>query len=97
MSLQQGFSGRWKLDRHIPIAVLVAIATQTVGVVWWAAKLESRVATLEAGFHEHKSTSVQPDRIATLEAKLSFLVEAVTEIKLALREAQRAARPREAQ
>jgi hypothetical protein len=38
---------RWKIDRHIPVAVLLALVTQTAAVVGWAAALETRVGVLE--------------------------------------------------
>jgi len=37
----------WHLDRRIPAALIMAIAVQTGGLVFWGATLESRVASLE--------------------------------------------------
>jgi selenophosphate synthetase-related protein len=33
----------WHLDRRVPIALIVALAVQTSGIVWWAANLSARV------------------------------------------------------
>lgn len=33
----------WTIDKKVPIAVMVMIALQTASVIWFAAKLESRV------------------------------------------------------
>lgn len=33
----------WHLDRRVPIALIVTLAVQTAGMVWWAASLSSRV------------------------------------------------------
>lgn len=33
----------WHLDRKVPIALIVTVAIQTAGMVWWAASLSSRV------------------------------------------------------
>jgi hypothetical protein len=33
----------WHLDRRVPIALIVALAVQTSGIVWWAASLSGRV------------------------------------------------------
>lgn len=38
---------KWKLDKHVPLALLAAIALQTTGIVWFASKLDSRVGALE--------------------------------------------------
>lgn len=40
-------AGGWHLDKRVPIAIILAIFVQTAGVVWWAARLEARVVTLE--------------------------------------------------
>lgn len=33
----------WHLDKRLPIALIITIAVQTAGLVWWAASLSSRV------------------------------------------------------
>lgn len=37
----------WRVDKHIPLAVIVTIAIQTAAIVWYTAKMDARVATLE--------------------------------------------------
>ncbi len=37
----------WHLDKKVPIAIILAIVVQTCALVWWAAKLDARVSTLE--------------------------------------------------
>ncbi len=39
---------RWHLDRRVPIALILALFIQTVGVVWWAATTDARVGQLES-------------------------------------------------
>lgn len=34
----------WHLSKQVPIALIVTIAVQTVGVVWWAATLSAQVS-----------------------------------------------------
>lgn len=34
----------WHLDRRVPIALILTIIVQTVGLVWWAASLSHQVA-----------------------------------------------------
>lgn len=33
----------WHLDKKVPLALILAMAIQTVGVIWWAASLSTRV------------------------------------------------------
>lgn len=33
----------WHLDKRVPISLILAIAIQTVTIVWWASSMESRV------------------------------------------------------
>ena len=37
----------WHLDKRVPIALIFAIAAQTGMAIWWIAKTESRIQTLE--------------------------------------------------
>ncbi len=42
-----GGTGGWHLDRRVPVALIIAIVTQTIGIVWWAATISARVDGLE--------------------------------------------------
>ena len=33
----------WHLDKKVPLALILAMAVQTIGVIWWAASLSTRV------------------------------------------------------
>tara|TARA_R100001086_G_scaffold249570_1_gene189774 strand:- start:1433 stop:1783 length:351 start_codon:yes stop_codon:yes gene_type:complete len=37
----------WHLNKGVPISLIFAIFVQTVGIVWWAASMDARVAALE--------------------------------------------------
>ena len=43
----QEFTHGWHLDKRVPIAILFALSTQTIGAVWWAATQNARVDDLE--------------------------------------------------
>lgn len=65
MSTAEGVPVRhWTLDKRIPIALLVTIAVQTGGVVWWASTISSRVTALES---RQEATSDIPGRVIRLE------------------------------
>ncbi len=57
---------QWHLDRRVPIAIIVAIGMQTVGITWWAATLSERVAHLEK---EVASRDHFRDRITVVETQ----------------------------
>ena len=37
----------WHLDKRVPVTIILALLGQTMGFVWYAAMLESRVGHLE--------------------------------------------------
>jgi NAD-specific glutamate dehydrogenase len=39
----QNQTDSWHLDKKVPLALILAMAVQTVGVIWWAASLSTRV------------------------------------------------------
>lgn len=63
---QQPASTHWVLDKRIPLAVVITIIMQTAGMVWWAANLSGRVASLEESRSAISSTG-QEGRIIRLE------------------------------
>lgn len=71
----------WKLDKHIPVAVILAMGLQTAGIIWWASSLTERVVVLEA---KAASTSglvtdvaVIKDRIETLKSVSSRIEDKI--------------------
>ena len=58
----------WSADKRVPVALIVAMTVQGVGIVWWAAtmsaqsdQLERRVVVLE------RTVSQLPERLTRLE------------------------------
>lgn len=39
--------GDWHLDRRVPIVFILAILAQSVGLIWYLSKQDSRLASLE--------------------------------------------------
>lgn len=66
----------WKLDRHIPIALVFAMFVQTITIVWWfsgwTATIEERLKSLE---HEGKQTIIRDERIRELENNVGRMDE----------------------
>ena len=56
-------ASNWNLDKRVPIALILAILTQTAAGVWWAASQTARLDTQER-------------RVAVLESNDSKMAEA---------------------
>ena len=85
---------KWRLDRHIPLALIVtiimAVLTQTVAGVWWASAINQRLYDVE-----QRQAILQPqaaERLVKLETTLEFISKGVEEIKVYLRNPHQPAR-----
>ena len=54
-------TGKWHLDKRVPITLLVAIVVQTLCFVWFFSKMDSRIASLEAGAITQKERDDRQD------------------------------------
>ena len=50
---------RWHLDKKVPISIIVALFAQFGGAVWYAGRIEARVAQLE---HDSTAQKARDDR-----------------------------------
>jgi hypothetical protein len=62
----------WQIDRNVPVAILIGLAIQTSSAVWYASKLDSRVAALEA---KQSSNDSLTERLTRVETKLDFIID----------------------
>jgi hypothetical protein len=76
------YERQWHLDKKVPIALILALAVQTVAIVWWAAALSVRVDSLERAA---LAVAPQAERIVRVETKMDMLTATLTEIKAMLR------------
>lgn len=79
----------WMMDKRIPIAVIVTMLVQTSVIIWWAARLDSRVGTLES-FRTESSISrgvdssvdqAQSERLVRLETQFGAIDRALSTIE----------------
>jgi len=68
----------WHLDKKIPVAIIVAIAIQTAGGIWWAATINARVNAIEIA---QTASAPQGDRLTRLEVQVEVVKEGIGEIK----------------
>jgi len=80
--MEEEQSRHWTLDRKVPLALILAIVAQTVGIVWWAASLSERVSTLERAA---LSAAPQADRLTRVETRLESVQDGIAEIKALIR------------
>lgn len=68
----------WKIDRNIPIAVLIALVLQIVGAIIWVTELDARVNNVE-----HQSMLLAPsnEKFARLEERLDHIKEDLNSLK----------------
>lgn len=75
--LEDPASTGWHLDKRIPIALIVALFTNTAGLVAWGSRIDFRVSQLE----ESRSQQVdQPNKIVRLETKMEGVQESLKDI-----------------
>lgn len=81
---------QWHVDRKVPVALIVTMATffagQTGTALWWASKTDARIESLEkASAVTGPQAATQGDRLTRVEVKVDNLISATTEIKDILR------------
>lgn len=73
---------QWSVDRKVPLAIIFAIAMQTVAFVFWVGGISERVVTLEkASAAVAITTPVQSDRLTRVESRVESALRDLTEIK----------------
>lgn len=74
----------WTLDKRVPLALVMAVAVQTGGVIWWGARLTSNqeeiVRRLEALESERSGIRIA-ERLAVLEHSQSELRAAAARLE----------------
>ena len=68
----------WHLDRKVPIALIIAIATQIITFIWWAAQASARLDNLEK---QTIAAGSQFERLVKLETKMDNVSMNLGELK----------------
>jgi hypothetical protein len=81
----------WTLDRRIPLALVLALALQSAGLVAWGVQLSERVEVLERTVAEiaKAGTPGMRERVIKLEEQRAIDHELLVEIRNELREMRR--------
>lgn len=67
-----------RIDKHIPVAVILAIIIQTCGAIWWASRVESRINNLES---QQAHVIKRDERIRQLETDVPVIREKLNNIE----------------
>ena len=85
----------WKIDKHINISVIVAVAIQCICLVWWLSSIDhttvdhtERIAKLEKWREDRTEKDMNiAERLARTEGKVSDLKDQVSRVEDKLDEA----------
>lgn len=69
----------WMLDKRVPIALILAILTQTAAGVWWAASQTARLDTAEKRVAELESNDTKMTEAAAKSAASLAAIKASQE------------------
>ena len=89
---QEGHEAGWRVGRDVPLALIAAIVFQTIGIVWYFSKLDSRVKVIEdahaASVAEIAKIVEDKDlthtRLTTVEVRLEAILEGIRRIEMRL-------------
>lgn len=95
MSQQPPQPTRWQLDRHVPVALIITMLGQVLGVVWWGSGLQHAVSDHERRLTAQETYKVA-ERMAVVESQIRYSQELQVEMNRKLDkliERQNATRP----
>jgi uncharacterized protein HemX len=84
----------WKIDRHIPLALILTVFAQGAAIVWWGSGMDSRLST-ETARNDRQDVQIEATRsalsaqevsFATAAAELRGMRDSITEMKETLTE-----------
>lgn len=61
---------RWKLDKHVPIAIILAILAQGTMGIWWVSGLQHSVQDHEKRLAVYEATKIS-ERMAVVESQIT--------------------------
>jgi len=68
----------WHLDKRVPIAVIIALLIQAASIIWWASRVESRLAVVERYQHDNSQLS---ERVVRLEVLLERVDRTISRVE----------------
>lgn len=72
----------WRLDKTIPVSVIVTLLLQTGGAIWWAASFDGRVNYLERTSPNIEQVTAMRIDIASVKQDLAVVKEDIRRISV---------------
>ena len=76
----------WHLDKKVPLSIILAIFVQTIGLVWWAVQLDSRVNAME---NKYAAQDIIIETIKSTQNNISVGLARIEERQIILNEVLR--------
>ena len=74
-----GITNGWRIDKRIPVAVIMTLAIQSAAVLVWGVRLDSRVYALETG-------TVTTEKFGRLDEKMTTVKDDISSLRGDFRE-----------
>lgn len=75
----------WRIDKRIPVALLLFIGIQTAGAFWWAATMSANMGALtqrvEVLEKNNALMTAQTAQLAAMDARMMSMQESIKELK----------------
>lgn len=75
--MRENTGDKWHVSKSVPVVFILAVAMQTGAIIWGAAKLDTRVQSIEEWIKTNSSTQVDIAKhyqmIEELSRRLAFL------------------------
>lgn len=75
---EQDDGSHWRVDRHIPISLILTILVQTGAFVWWGASTDQKVSVLKERLDAIAPNS---DRLTRVEVKVDGVQQSINRIE----------------
>jgi hypothetical protein len=70
-------NGHWQIDRRVPMAFVLTMFLQTVGVVWWASGVHSELAGHRSAI---ASLQAKSDQIAVIQTDIRHMTKTLEKV-----------------
>ena len=76
---QDGDQAHWMVEKKIPLALILTVLTNTFAGIWFASKMDSRIAALEYSFEKMDGVQIRQEmikhQVGRIETKLDRIIE----------------------
>jgi hypothetical protein len=70
----------WVIDKHVPLALILAILVQTMGAFWWASRVQATIENNAVRIAKLESLALDINRLSERQVRLEVQNENVEKI-----------------